>query len=169
MFLVLFFTGQLELMAGFGIGDVVLKLIFYYSHERIWNSVKYGRSLGGKVTIAMRSPPVTSLQLDTVSSIVQTMSSSDTGGVIIVDGDRPVGMITERDILERVLKPNKDDTKTLARDIMSSPIITIKASESIIDALTIMSANQIRRLAVTQEEKAIGIVTMRRILEAYKT
>ncbi|MCK4952675.1 CBS domain-containing protein [Candidatus Bathyarchaeota archaeon] len=169
MFLVLFFTGQPELMASFGVGDVVLKLIFYYSHERVWNSIKYGKNLGGKVTIAMRSPPVTSLQSDTVSSIVQTMVTSDTGGVIVVDGDKPVGMITERDILERVLKPNKDSTKTLAKDIMSSSIITIKTSESITDALKIMSANKIRRLAVTQDEKVIGIVTMRRILEAYKT
>ena len=44
MFLVYFFTGQLELMAGFGIGDVFLKLIFYYSHERVWNLIKYGKS-----------------------------------------------------------------------------------------------------------------------------
>jgi CBS domain-containing protein len=168
MFLVYFFTGQLELMAGFGIGDVFLKLIFYYSHERVWNLIKYGRSLGGKITIAMRSPPVISLQSDTVSSIVQKMVASDTGGVIVVDVDKPVGMITERDILERVLKPNKDNTKTLARDIMSSPIITIKSSKSITDALKVMDANQLRRLAVTQGEKVIGIVTLRRILEAYK-
>lgn len=169
MFLVYLFTGQLELMAGFGISDVVLKLIFYYLHERVWNSIKYGKSLGGKVTIAMRSPPVVSFHSDTVSSIVQKMIASDIGAVIVVDNDKPVGMITERDILERVLNNSKYSTKTLARDIMSSSIIIIKTSESITDALKIMNANQIRRLAVTQDEKIIGIVTMRRILEAYKT
>ena len=56
MFLVYFFTGPLELTVGFGIGDVVLKLIFYFMHERVWNMTEYGRSFGGKVTSSMRSP-----------------------------------------------------------------------------------------------------------------
>ena len=165
MFLVYFFTGQLELMAGFGIGDVVLKLLFYFMHERVWNLTEYGRSLGSKVTSAMRSPPVMSLHSDTVSSIVQKMIASDIGAVIVCDGDNPVGMITERDILENVLKTSKDPTKTFARDIMSSPITNVEYNKSITDGLRIMRDKQIRRLAVTQEGKVIGIVTQRRILD----
>jgi len=166
MFLVYFFTGRLELTAGFGIGDVVLKLIFYFIHERVWNLTEYGRSLGNKVTFAMRSPPVMSLHSDTVSSIIQKMIASDIGAVIIADSDNPVGMITERDILESVLKTNKDPTKTFARDIMSSPIINVEHNNSITDAMKIMRDKQIRRLVVTQEGKVIGIVTQRRILAA---
>ena len=167
MFLVYLFTARWDFSVGFGIGDVVLKLIFYYLHERAWNMIEYGRTLGGKVTIAMRAPPVTSLRSDTVSSIVQKMIDSDIGAVIVVDSDKPVGMITERDILDRVLNDSEDSPKTLASDIMSSPITVIEYDKSMTEALKIMRAKHIRRLAVTQDEKLIGIVTLRRILEAY--
>lgn len=166
MFLVYFFTGRLELTAGFGISDVVLKLIFYFIHERVWNLTEYGRSLDRKVTSAMRSPPVTSLPSDSVSSIVQKMIAFDIGAVIVADGENPVGMITERDILKNMLQTSKDSTKTFARDIMSSPIINVEYNKSITDTLKIMRDKHIRRLAVTQEGKVIGIVTQRRIFSA---
>ena len=166
MFLVYIFTGQLELVVGFGIGDVVLKMAFYFLHERVWNRIKFGRKFGGTLESAVRSPPVTSLHSDTVSSIVQKMIASDIGAVIVADGDKPAGIITERDILERVFKPSKDPTKTFARDIMSSPITTVEYNKSLTDALQTMRDKQIRRLAVTQEGKIIGIVTQRRILDA---
>ena len=161
-----FFTGQLELMAGFGIGDVVLKLLFYFVHERAWNMIDYGRSLGGKITSAMRSPPTVSLRSDTVSNIVQKMIGSNIGTIIVTDGDDPVGIITERDILEKVVQTSKDSNTTSASDIMSSPITVIESNKSITDALKIMRDKQIRRLAVTQEGKVMGIVTLRRLLTA---
>ena len=88
MFLVYYFTGQWEISAGFGIGDVVLKLLFYFAHERVWNMIDYGRSLGGKITSAMRSPPAVSLRSDTVSSIVQKMITSNIGAIIVVHSSR---------------------------------------------------------------------------------
>ncbi len=166
MFLVYIFTGQLELTAGVGIGDVVLKMVFYFLHERVWNRITFGRTFGGTLESAVRSPPVTSLNSDTVSSILQKMVASDIGAVIVADGDKPAGIITERDILKRVLRTNKDPTKTFARDIMSSPLITVEYNKSLTHALKIMRDKQIRRLAVTQEGKVIGIVTQRRILAA---
>ena len=43
MFLVYIFTGKLELTVGVGIGDVVLKMMFYFLHERVWNRITFGR------------------------------------------------------------------------------------------------------------------------------
>ena len=164
MLLVYFFTGQWELMAGFGIGDVVLKLLFYFFHERAWNIVEYGRSLGGKVMSAMRSPPVMSLHSDIVRSIIQKMVTFDTGAVIVTDSDKPMGIITESDILEWRLTTSEDANQQVAREIMSSPIITIEYDSSLTDALKLMRDKHIRRLVVTQEDKIVGILTERRIL-----
>ena len=55
MVLVFLFTGRLDLMAEFGIGDVVLKLLFYFLHERLWNMLSFGRSIDGKVTPVTQS------------------------------------------------------------------------------------------------------------------
>ena len=166
MLLVYFFTGQWEHMAGFGIGDVVLKLLFYFLHERAWNMTEYGRSLGGKVTSAMRSPPITSLQSDSVRGIIQKMVSFNIGAVIVADAEKPLGIITERDILEWELTASQESEKMAAREIMSSPLTVVEKDTSLIDALKLMRNNHIRRLAVTQEDKIMGIVTERRILEA---
>jgi len=166
MLLVYFFTGQLETMAEFGIGDVVLKLLFYFLHERAWNKTEYGRSLGGKVTSAMRSPPVISLHSDSIQSIIQKMVTFDIGAVIVADGDKPIGIITERDLLEWELTTSKDPNQKVAREIMSSPITVVEQDTSLTDALKLMRDKHIRRLAVTQEDKIMGIVSERRILEA---
>ncbi len=164
MLLVYFFTGQLETMAEFGIGDVVLKLLFYFLHERAWNKTEYGRSLGGKVSSVMRSPPVISLHSDTIQSIIQKMVTFDIGAVIIADDDKPMGIITERDILEWELTTSEDPTQKVAREIMSSPITVVEQDTSLTDALKLMREKHIRRLVVTQEDKILGVVSARRIL-----
>ena len=164
MFLVYFVTGRWELMAGFAIGDVVLKLLFYFLHERVWNMTQYGRSFGGKVTSVMRSPPVISLHSDTVQSTIQKMVTSNIGAVIVVDGDKPTGIITERNILEWELTASENPNQTVAREIMSSPITVVEHDTVLTDALKLMRDKNIRRLTVTHEGKIMGIVTERRIL-----
>jgi CBS domain-containing protein len=166
MFLVYFFTGQWETMAEFGIGDVVLKLLFYFLHERAWNKTEYGRSIGDKVSSVMRSPPVISLHSDTIQSIIQKMVTFDIGAVIVVDEDKPMGIITERDIVEWELTTSEDPNQKVAREIMSSPITVVEQDTSLTDALKLMHDKHIRRLAVTQEDKIMGVVSERRILAA---
>ncbi len=166
MFLVYLFTGQLELTAGFGISDVVLKMIFYFIHERVWNKIAFGKTLRGTMHSAMRESPLRVPPSETTSGIVQRMITTDIGAVIVVEGDRPIGLITERDILDRVLNASKDPSRTFARDIMSSPVTTVEHNTSLVDALKVMRDRQIRRLGVTQDGKLIGIVTERRILRA---
>ena len=114
----------------------------------------------------MRSPPTTSLPSGSVSNVVRKMIAFDIGAVIVSDGDKHYGLVTERDVLERVFEVGKDPTKTLAKEIMSSPLITVQYNKSLTDMLKIMHDKQIRRLAVIKEGGVIGIVTERRILEA---
>ena len=164
MFLVYIFTGKLELSASVGVGDVVLKMMFYFLHERIWDRVPFGRSLGGTVESVMRAPAVTVLPLDVVSNVVQKMITFDIGAVVVSEGDKNLGLITEKDILEKVSNASKNPSETYVKDIMSSPLATIEYSKSLVDVLKIMTDKQIRRLVVTKEGKAVGIVTERRIL-----
>ena len=166
MILVYIFTGEFELAAGVGIGDVLLKVLFYFLHERAWNRIAFGRSLVGTIESAMRTPPVTAVPSETVSSVIRKMVSSDIGAVIVADRDRPLGVITERDVLERVLQAGKDPSETLGKDIMSSPVTVVEYGTSLTDVFMMMREQQIRRVAVTRDGELSGIVTERRILEA---
>ena len=118
------------------------------------------------VESVMRSPPVTVSFSDTVSTIVDKMVTRNIGAIIVESGGKPVGIITERDILERVIRANKDPNKTKATDIMSSPIITIESDKTLTDALKIMREKRIRRLVVTRGGNLTGIITERRILDS---
>jgi CBS domain-containing protein len=71
----------------------------------------------------------------------------------------PVGIITERDIIFRVVAQNRGPYKVTLRDIMSAPIITIEADKSVEDAMAILHKHKINRLPVVHDSSIIGIVT----------
>ncbi len=115
----------------------------------------------------MREPVVASIN-DAVLSVAEQMVTHKIGAVIVVKEYSPVGIITERDIIEKVVKPNKNPKKVSAKDIMSSPLISIEPDRTIADALKLMRDKGIRRLAVISSplRALIGIVTERRLLDA---
>ena len=88
------------------------------------------------------------------------MLSSDAGSIPVTEGDRLIGMITDRDIAVRgVAKGHGPDTPV--RDIMTSGIICARESDSVEDVATKMSEAQVRRLPVIDDsEKLIGIVSL---------
>ena len=122
--------------------------------------------LKGSVETVMRSPPVTVLFSDTVSSITEKMVSNNIGAVIVMSGGSPTGMVTERDIVRKVVRGRKDPSRTRAQEIMSTPLVSIEADKSVRDALRLMGDTEIRRLAVTRGGRLIGIVTERRLLDS---
>ena len=101
---------------------------------------------------------------DPISSLTYEMIKEDIGAVIVIDNGIPVGIITEKDILERVLTPGKDVYKTSAKDVMSRPVISIEANSPLKEALELMKRYKIRRLIVKENESIVGLVTERRLL-----
>ena len=71
----------------------------------------------------------------------------------------PVGIITERDIIFRVVAQNRGPFKVRLRDIMSAPIITIDEDKSVEEAMAILNKHKINRLPVVHDSSIIGIVT----------
>jgi CBS domain-containing protein len=93
----------------------------------------------------------------TVFDAAVLMSSHMGGCLIVVDVDVPVGIVTERDFVRRVVA-KKLPLDTKISEIMSKPLVTVDADASLRDAARIMSSNKIRRLAVLDQNKLIGIV-----------
>jgi len=124
----------------------------------------FEKILTSPVSASMRKKPVAVSPLEPASSLIYMMIKENIGAVVVIEKGKPVGIITEKDILERVVTPLMDVYKTLAKDVMSKPVISIEASESIKEALRLMKKNKIRRLAVTENESLIGLITERRLL-----
>jgi CBS domain-containing protein len=92
------------------------------------------------------------------------MQENRVGSLVVTRYDRPVGIITERDLVYKVVAQKLDPSFTPVKSIMSSPIKTIESTAKVGDALATMSKNKIRRLAVVKEGKIIGLVSQRSIV-----
>jgi CBS domain-containing protein len=88
--------------------------------------------------------------------VAKLMAKNRVGSVVIVDGSKPVGIITERDILKKVSIENKSAQQVLAIDIMSSPLVTVKAIDSIDTASQAMVKHKVKRLVVLEEDGSMA-------------
>lgn len=101
---------------------------------------------------------------ETISSVAKLMKEHNIGSVIIVDsGNNPVGIITERDIITRVLAKDLHPAEVKIKEVMSVPLRTIGPSLDISDAASLMRKHRIRRLVVMEGGKMVGIITDRNI------
>ena len=94
---------------------------------------------------------------NSVFEAAELMSSSQLGCLVIMDRDVPVGIVTERDIVRRVVA-KKMPLDTKVSEIMSKSLITVDSDASLKDAARLMSTNQIRRLPVVKQNRLVGIV-----------
>jgi len=92
------------------------------------------------------------------------MIEHNVGSIIVTKNDKAVGIITERDMIKKIIAKNKKPENVSASMLMSSPLIMIKPSTNVIDASKIMSKANIRRLAVMQNGMIVGIITVRDLL-----
>ncbi len=118
-----------------------------------------------KVRDIMTSPVITSLEQDNIEHVAKLMSTKNIGGVIITDKENnPVGIITERDIVKRVTAKNLVPKEVKAKDVMSSPVVTVNPDVDINEVARKMSKLDIRRLAVMNKGKLEGIVASKDIV-----
>jgi CBS domain-containing protein len=112
------------------------------------------------------SSPVVILSEDTTSNkVANIMDENDLGCVIITNKTgKPVGVITERDLVIRVLAKNLVPDAVKAKEIMTSPVVTIEPEATITEAARRMSRLDIRRLGVVYKGNLVGLVSSRDIL-----
>ena len=113
----------------------------------------------------MRPAPPTVSPLDVTSTVMDLMAKENVGSIVVVENDQPQGIVTEKDLLYRVLKAGKNPELTLVKDAMSKPLVTIDADRTLADALEAMHKHNIRRLIVTRAGVLVGLTTERRLLE----
>ncbi|MBI2233245.1 MAG: amino acid permease [Candidatus Aenigmarchaeota archaeon] len=103
---------------------------------------------------------------DTVRKAVTVMNRHKIGSVVVLDKGKVVGIVTERDVLKRVVAVNKKPESVRCKSIMSRPVKTIDAEESVVDAIELMARYRIKKLVVTKGREIAGIITATDILRS---
>jgi len=96
---------------------------------------------------------------DTVKYAAEVMHKNDISSVIVADKTGGVGMITERDILTKIVLKSKDARNVKCSAIMTSPLITVAPDAAIDEAAVMMRDRNIRRLVVAEKGKIIGVIS----------
>ena len=113
----------------------------------------------------MTSPVITVRGDSTVDKAAKLMRDNDIGCVIVTaENDKPVGIITDRDIVVRVVAEDIQPSKIKAKKIMSTPLITIDADKTINEAAREMNRRDVRRLAVMYRGRLVGIISSKDII-----
>jgi len=104
-----------------------------------------------------------------VKEVVAAMNKFNIGSIVVVQSERPVGVISERDILRRVVEPSLAPATLTARQVMTSPVITISETATLDEAARLMAKKNVRKLPVMNKEKLVGILTFTDIVNRVLT
>jgi CBS domain-containing protein len=125
--------------------------------------------MGKSISDLMTPNPRTLESGSTVVQAARVMRDADAGSVPIVEGDRLVGMITDRDIAIRVVAEGKSPESTTVMEIASRELVTIDPQQDLDEALRLMARHQVRRLPVVEEDgRLVGIVAQADIAQHAK-
>jgi len=91
---------------------------------------------------------------------IQLMYKFNIGSIIVIQRAKPVGIITDRDIIRNIAMSQLDPVNLKAKDLMSTPLITIEENATIEEAAQIMARRKIKRLPVLKGKKLAGIITV---------
>jgi CBS domain-containing protein len=95
-----------------------------------------------------------------VQEIVATMSKYDISSIIVVEEKRPVGIVTHKDIISKLVQARIPPDAVTAREVMTSPVVTINEESSVEEAARLMTKKHIKKLIVTRNNNELtGIIT----------
>lgn len=114
---------------------------------------------------AMTVNPITVKPSDSVTKVADIMVEESIGSIVVKENDEPIGIICERDLLEKVISSDLKPSEVTARDIMVEPLITTTSDTDMLDAMRRMVKNNIGHLPVVENNELIGIVTVQDVLE----
>jgi CBS domain-containing protein len=100
----------------------------------------------------------------TVEKAAKTMREERIGSILVSEKGEAVGIVTERDILYRVVAGGKDPSKLKLKDVMSKPLIFIDVNVKVKEAIALMAKNEIRRLVVKEDKKIVGVISQRAVV-----
>jgi CBS domain-containing protein len=96
----------------------------------------------------------------TVYESLEKMSEHDVGSMLVMEGDKLLGIFTERDYMKKIILQNKASKTTMIKEIMTTNPVCITPSDSVDNAMSIMTKQRCRHLPIIEESKIIGVVSI---------
>ena len=112
----------------------------------------------------MNSPVITASPEESIKAISEKMADSKAGSVVILDNEVPIGIVTDGDIVTKVVRRDARPSTVRAVDVMSTPLHIIESEKEIIEAARTMRRYNIKRLGVSYKHRLVGIISISDIL-----
>ncbi|TWJ18934.1 CBS domain-containing protein [Geobacter argillaceus] len=102
----------------------------------------------------------------TVLTAIELMAEKNIGSLLVMEGDKLVGIITERDYSRKVILAGKSSSNTLVKEIMTQKLVVIQPGSTIEECMVLMIENSVRYLPVIEEGKAIGVISIGNVVNS---
>ena len=96
----------------------------------------------------------------TVYEAIDQMAQKSVGALLVMEGERLVGIVSERDYARKVILKGKASQETLVREIMSRPVICVGPGFTIDETMALMTEKRVRHLPVVVEERVMGVISI---------
>lgn len=111
--------------------------------------------------LAQKGNEVSSVRADdTVFSALELMAAKEIGSLLVLDGDGPVGMFTERDYARQVILKGKASRDTAVGDVMTRRVMYVRPEQSVDDCMALMTDKRVRHLPVLEDGRVVGIISI---------
>jgi CBS domain-containing protein len=114
--------------------------------------------MGKSVKDAMTSDVKTATPSQSLTDAAMLMKQEDVGSVPVVDGERLIGVLTDRDIVVRGIADGSDPHAIQVGDIASRDVVTVRPDDDLDEALRLMAQHQVRRLPVVEDGHLVGVI-----------
>ena len=102
----------------------------------------------------------------TVYEAVEEMAERRVGALLVLDGERLVGIVSERDYARKVVLCDRSSRETHVEEIMTAPVVTVRPSATLQQCISLMTGKRFRHLPVVEDGKVVGVVSIGDLLRA---
>ncbi|MFZ0243531.1 MAG: CBS domain-containing protein [Desulfobacterales bacterium] len=96
----------------------------------------------------------------TVYDALQLMAEKNIGALIVFEGDRLIGLISERDYARKIVLKNKFSRETAVADIMTRDVVTVAPDKNLEECMELITQHRVRHLPVTENDRVLGIISI---------
>ncbi len=115
----------------------------------------------------MSKQPVTTAPDASIHHAARSMRTKDVGSLLVISNGKPIGIITEKDLVTKVVAEDRLPSEIQVQECMTSPVVTVEPYQEVVEAARTMAELRIRRLPVVDGENLVGLITENDILKVW--